>query len=127
MKNLSLLFFSILFSLGVTAQKNEKLPENDEKMLSVLSKLFEESKRDSGKETIEKTLSPMWLERNVYSIEQKTKFRETVNLLVESKLKVFPDIDNYVQAFILFPTSQVFACNIPTRAPLIKLLISAFH
>ena len=106
MKNLSLLFFSILFSLGVTAQKNEKLPENDEKMLSVLSKLFEESKRDSGKETIEKTLSPMWLEGNVYSIEQKTKFRETVNLLVESKLQVFPDIDNYVQAFILFPTSQ---------------------
>jgi hypothetical protein len=48
----------------------------------------------------------MWLEGNVYSIEQKTKFRETVNLLIESKFKVFPDIDNYVQAFILFPTSQ---------------------
>ena len=106
MKNLFLLFFSIFLSLGVIAQKNEKLPENDEKMLSVLSKLFEESKRDSGKELIEKTLSPMWLEGNVYSTEQKTKFRETINLLIESKFKVFPDFDNYVQAFILFPTSQ---------------------
>jgi 3-dehydroquinate synthase len=35
--------------LGVAAQKNEKLPEGDEKMLSFLTKLFEDYKKDIHK------------------------------------------------------------------------------
>ena len=48
----------------------------------------------------------MWLEGNVFSTAEKTKFRETLKLLIDSKSKVFPDFDNYIQAFILFPFSQ---------------------
>ena len=106
MKKLSLLFFSIIFSLGIIAQKNEKLPENDEKMLSVVTKLFEDLKKDSGKDLIQKTLAPMWLEGNVYSTNQKAKFRETLTLFLDTKCKIFPDFENYINAFILFPTSQ---------------------
>ena len=106
MKKLSLLFFSLVFSLGISAQKIEKLPEGDEKMLSFLTKLFDDLKKDSGKEIIQKTLAPMWLEGNVYSETEKLKFRETLDLFVESKSKVFPDFENYINAFILFPLSE---------------------
>jgi hypothetical protein len=106
MKKLSLLFFSIVFCLGVSAQKIEKLPEGDEKMLSFLNKLFEDFKKDSGKELIQKTLTPMWLEGNVYSETEKQKFRKTLDLMIEGKSKVFPDFENYIKAFILFPASQ---------------------
>jgi len=106
MKNLILIFFSVFLSLGLAAQKNEKLPEGDEKMLSFLTKLFEDYKKDSGKQLIDKTLAPMWLEGNAYTTDQKIKFRETITLFLDSKSKVFPDFENYVQAFVLFPNSQ---------------------
>ena len=106
MKKLLLLFFSIVLCIGVSAQKIEKLPEGDEKMLSFLTKLFEDYRKDSGKDLIQKTLSPMWLEGNVYSETEKQKFRKTLDLLIETKSKVFPDFENYIKAFILFPASQ---------------------
>lgn len=106
MKKLTIIFFSILLSIGIQAQKIDQLPEGDEKMLSFLTKLFEDYKKDSGKQLIEKTLAPMWLEGTVFSTAEKTKFRETLTLLIDSKCKIFPDFENYIKAFILFPTSK---------------------
>jgi hypothetical protein len=106
MKKFTLFFLSFVLCFGVAAQKNEKLPENDEKMLSFLTKLFEESKKDSGKLLIEKKLAPMWLEENAFTSNQKLKFRETINLFITSKCKIFPDYNNYIEAFTLCPNSQ---------------------
>ena len=105
MKKLLFLLFASLITLGVSAQKGEKLPEEDEKMMSYLTKIFEDQRKDYGKELIEKKLSKMWLEGNVYSEAQKKQFRETLNLFIENKSKIFPDYDNYIQAFIYFQNS----------------------
>ena len=93
MKKLLFLLFASLITLGVSAQKGEKLPEEDEKMMSYLTKIFEDQRKDYGKELIEKKLSKMWLEGNVYSEAQKKQFRETLNLFIENKSKIFPDYE----------------------------------
>jgi len=105
MKKLIFLFFTLIISLVVSAQKGEKLPDEDEKMLGYLTKLFEDQRKDYGKDQIEKKLSKMWLEENVYSEAQKKQFRETLNLFIDIKAKVFPDYDNYIQSFINFQNS----------------------
>lgn len=105
MKKLIFLFFTLFISLVVSAQKGEKLPEEDEKMLSYLTKLFEDQRKDYGKDQIEKKLTPMWLEGNVYSEAQKKQFREMLTLFIQIKAKVFPDYDNYIQSFIYFQNS----------------------
>ncbi|MDP4817591.1 MAG: hypothetical protein NWR69_01130, partial [Flavobacteriales bacterium] len=92
-------------SLAVSAQKGEKLPEDDEKMLGYLTNLFEDQRKDYGKNQIEKKLSKMWLEENAFSQGQKNQFRATLNLFIEIKAKVFPDYDNYIQSFINFSNS----------------------
>jgi hypothetical protein len=105
MKKLLFLLISLFLGLGMAAQKGEKLPEEDEKMLSYLSNLFEDQRKDYGKNEIDKKLSKMWLEESVYSDAQKKQFRETLTLFLENKSKIFPDYDNYIQAFIHFQNS----------------------
>jgi hypothetical protein len=80
MKKLIFLFFTLFMSLAVSAQKGEKLPEDDEKMLGYLTNLFEDQRKDYGKNQIEKKLSKMWLEENAFSQGQKNQFRATLNL-----------------------------------------------
>ena len=105
MKKILFLLFAILISLDVSAQKGEKLPEEDEKMLSYLTDIFEDQRKDYGKEQIEKKLAKMWLEGNVYTEAQKKQFRETLTLFIDNKSKIFPDYDNYIQAFMYFQNS----------------------
>jgi hypothetical protein len=105
MKKFTFLFFTLFISLVVSAQKGEKLPEDDEKMMSYLTKILEDQRKDYGKDQIEKKLAKMWLEENVYTAGQKQQFRETLTLFIDTKSKIFPDYDNYIQAFMNFPNS----------------------
>ena len=105
MKKILFLLFAILISFGVSAQKGEKLPEEDEKMLNYLTDILEDQRKDYGKDQIEKKLAKMWLEGNIYTEAQKKQFRETLTLFIDSKSKIFPDYDNYIQSFMYFQNS----------------------
>jgi len=60
-------------------QRIEAFTREDEKFVEELSKLFDDARKGSGKEFIEKDFKPLWLENNPYSLKQQAIIFESLS------------------------------------------------
>lgn len=96
---------SLLISCIASSQRIDKFTREPEKFLNELSGLFNDVKKGTGKEFIEKQFGPVWFPNSVYTVQQQEMIYETFDLFLKNKNKVYPDIENYVLALIAFPKS----------------------
>lgn len=102
-------FFSVLIallsvSMVADAQRLSSFSREPEKFLEELKDLFDEQKKGTGKELIDRKFAPMWLS-GAYNAMQKEMIYESLDLLLKNKHKVFPDFDNYIASLLAFPKS----------------------
>ncbi|MFN9945039.1 MAG: hypothetical protein ACK56I_36785, partial [bacterium] len=86
-------------------QRLSEFNRDPEKFISELTNLFDEQKKGTGKDLIEKQFAPIWIETPAYTQAQQEMIYETLNLMLKNKNKVFPDFHEYLKALIAFPTS----------------------
>jgi len=95
----------LILQTGVIhAQKLASFSREPEKFLQELKDLFDEQKKGTGKETIDRKFAPLWLS-DAYNAVQKEMIYESLDLMLKNKSKIFPDFDNYVQSLLAFPKS----------------------
>ncbi len=82
------------------SQKVVNFSTDKEEFIKQLSGLFNEQKKGSGKEIIEKQLEPIWIKNPAFSADQEKKIIETLDLMLDLKVKVFPDFEKYVLCLI---------------------------
>ena len=82
---ISFLFF--ITTIGFT-QKVVNFSTDKEEFIKQLSGLFNEQRKGTGKEIIEKQLEPIWLKNPVFSSDQEKKIIETLDLMLDMKVKV---------------------------------------
>lgn len=102
------LLFTLIFilgSLGLSAQKLEKFTREDEAFIDELTELFEISRKGSGKEFIDKEFSKIWIESPTFSSTQKDMIYETMDGFLKARVKVLPEIRDYVTLLMVFPQS----------------------
>ena len=98
------LFLTLSFLLWITtsniAQKVVNFSTDKEEFIKQLSGLFNEQRKGTGKDIIEKQLEPIWVKNPVFSSEQEKKIIETLDLMLDTKVKVFPDFEKYILCLI---------------------------
>ena len=102
-----LILLFLLFSAPYNsfAQQLYQFSRQREKFLEELSGLFNEVKKGTGKDFIEKEFGLVWFPTNAYTDQQQEIIYETFDMFLKNKNKVYPDIENYVKALIAFPKS----------------------
>lgn len=106
-KLLLLLTFCLSGWYSVQAQQRlSAFSREPEKFIAELSDLFDEQKKGTGKELIEKQFAPIWLQQPAYTPQQQEMIFETLDLLLKNKSKVFPDFDYYIRSLIAFPKAR---------------------
>ncbi len=112
------LFFLIVGSVKLSAQQRiESFTREDEKFVAELYKLFDDARKGSGREFIERQFKPVWIGANPYSLKQQEIIFESLDMMLKNKNKVYPEFENYIQALIYFPKSgktsdDFLQCNI---------------
>jgi len=84
----------------IFAQKVVNFSTDKEEFIKQLSGLFNEQRKGTGKEIIEKQFEPIWIKNPVFSGEQEKKIIETLDLMLDVKMKVFPDFEKYILCLI---------------------------
>lgn len=106
MRHISAIVLFVLASFVMAAQQRlESFTRDNEKFISELSKLFDDVRKGSGKDFIEKQFKPLWIEANPYSLKQQQIVFESLDMMLKNKSKVFPEFENYIQALLYFPKS----------------------
>lgn len=95
----------ILCSIASFGQKLDQFTREDEKFIAELSQLFNEARKGQGKEFIEKEFAPIWIDKPSYSLQEQQIIFETLDMMLKSKNKVYPDFESYLRALIAFPNS----------------------
>ncbi|MCC6601118.1 MAG: hypothetical protein IT223_10650, partial [Crocinitomicaceae bacterium] len=101
-------FFTLILlagSLTFFGQRIDKFTRTPEKSTEELITLFNDQKKGSGKDFIERQFAPIWKDQPFYNAQQTEIIYETLDLMLKNKNKVFPDIENYIKALIAFPGS----------------------
>ncbi|MDZ4821829.1 MAG: hypothetical protein SH856_00030 [Flavobacteriales bacterium] len=93
------------FSIRVDAQRIEKFTHEPEIFLDQLIELFNDSKKGMGKEFVEQQFAPVWIDQQVYNLQQQEMIYETADQLLKNKAKTYPDFHNLLSILIAFPTA----------------------
>ena len=98
----------VLFSyhLGI-GQKLVNFSTDKEEFIKQLSGVFNEQRKGTGKDLIEKQFEPLWVKNPVFSADQEKKIIETLDLMWDLKIKVFPDFERYIQCLIAYNEKAV--------------------
>jgi hypothetical protein len=99
-----ILIFLFAF-LASDAQKIEKFTREDEAFIDELVELFETTRKGTGKEFVAREFAPIWIESTTFTATQKDMIYETMDGLLKSKSRVFPEIQEYLKSLIFFPKS----------------------
>ncbi len=86
----------------LSAQKLVNFSTDKEEFIKQLSGVFNEQRKGTGKELIEKQFEPLWIKNPAFSADQEKKIIETLDLMWDLKIKVFPDFEKYIQCLIAF-------------------------
>jgi hypothetical protein len=106
MKRILLLVFFAAMTIAATSQQRlESFSRENEKFITELAKLFEDVRKGTGKDFIEKQFKPMWLQTNPYSAMQQEMIFESLDMMLKNKSKVFPEFENFIIAILHFPKS----------------------
>ncbi|MEY2938303.1 MAG: hypothetical protein RL062_892, partial [Bacteroidota bacterium] len=84
----------------VSAQKVVNFSTDKEEFIKQLSGLFNEQRKGSGKEIIEKQFEPLWVKNPAFSADQEKKIIETLDLMLDLKVKIFPDFEKYILCLV---------------------------
>jgi hypothetical protein len=101
----SILLAFVLLSTTLLAQRIEKFTHESEKFVEELTELFNDSKKGVGKEFIEKSFAPIWIDAPAYTAQQQEIIYETFDMFLKNKNKVYPDMEDYVNCLLVFPKS----------------------
>jgi hypothetical protein len=102
---ISAVVFLVLSALALNSdaqQKLEKFTREPEKFIKELSDMFDGSKKGTGKDFVEKEFGPLWGEAPAFSASQQEQIYNTMDLMLKSKSKIFPDMNDYLHALIAF-------------------------
>ncbi|MFN8864700.1 MAG: hypothetical protein ACK5W1_10325 [Flavobacteriales bacterium] len=106
-KSIPILTLFILTSIAALSQQRlSEFNRDPEKFISELTNLFDEQKKGTGKDLIEKQFAPIWIETPAYTQAQQEMIYETLNLMLKNKNKVFPDFDNFIRSLVAFPKAR---------------------
>ncbi len=103
---LLLLLLPLVTSSLFGQQRLESFTRDNEKFITELTKLFEDVRKGSGKELIEKQFKPFWQDKNPYSLNEQQMIYESLDMLLKNKNKVFPEFEQYIHAVMFFPQSK---------------------
>lgn len=105
-KNILIYILLGLASIQLSAQQRiQTFTREDEKFIVELTRLFEDVRKGSGKEFIEKEFKPFWLKSNPYSLRQQQMIFESLDMMLANKNKVFPEFEQYIIALLNFQKS----------------------
>jgi hypothetical protein len=90
---------------AIAQNRIEKFSHEPQKFINELSDLFNDSKKGEGKDFIEKQFAPIWIEQPAFSTAQQDRIYNTMDLMLKSKLKVYPDMRDYILVLTAFPNS----------------------
>jgi len=105
-KLFSTLLFFVLFFV-VQSQKLVNFSTNKEEFIKQLSGVFNDQRKGTGKDLIEKQFEPIWLKHPAFSADQEKIIIETLDFMWDLKIKVFPDFDKYIQCLIAVPEKGI--------------------
>lgn len=117
------LLLSLLMNSLWGQQRIEKFSREPEKFIDELVELFNGSKKGIGKDFIEKEFSPIWIEAPAYNAAMQEKIYNQLDLMLKSKSKVYPDMDNYLRALIAFPKSGKTDLDFVTWDDVVKRML----
>ena len=100
-----LLFCTLCFEMN--SQKLVNFSTNKEEFIKQLSGVFNEQRKGTGKDLIEKQFEPLWIKHPAFSADQEKIIIETLDLMWDLKIKVFPDFDKYIQCLIAVPEKGI--------------------
>lgn len=100
------IIFLICSGISLSAQQRiETFTREDEKFIIELSKLFDDARKGSGKEFIDRDFKSFWIEKNPYSLKQQAIIFESLDMMLKNKNKVFPEFEQYIFSLIHFKKS----------------------
>lgn len=82
------------------SQKVVNFSTDKAEFIKQLSGLFNDQRKGTGKEIIEKQLEPIWVKNPVFSADQEKKIIETLDLMLDTKMKIFPDFEKYILCLV---------------------------
>ena len=91
----------------MNSQKLVNFSTNKEEFIKQLSGVFNEQRKGTGKDLIEKQFEPLWIKHPAFSADQEKIIIETLDLMWDLKIKVFPDFDKYIQCLIAVPEKGI--------------------
>ena len=98
-------FLLALITLNAHSQRITQFDHEPQKFIEQLTELFEEQKKGTGKDLIERQFAPIWIDAPAYTTQQQEMVFETLDLMLKNKNKVFPDFENYILSLLAFPKS----------------------
>lgn len=101
----TLILLLLSISISSFSQRLSQFTREAEPFIDELSGLFNDVKKGTGKDFIEKEFAPIWIDQPAYTVMQQEIIYETFDTFLKNKNKVYPDIENYVIALIAFPKS----------------------
>lgn len=110
MKNLSLLLLVLLLvSAEAISQTFKEFSGEDQFLIELEAQIVDKSVGDAKKEhkeLIEK-FTEMWVELGSFTADQKRTFYVTCNNLLSNRLKMIPDVRDYIETVIIVVESDV--------------------
>ncbi|MCB0762837.1 MAG: hypothetical protein KDC12_15025, partial [Flavobacteriales bacterium] len=100
----TLLLVLIVLSLGLQAQRLTSFTHSPEPFLKELSDFMNASKQKVGKKFVEDEFTPVFLSAN-YNPNMQNLVYATCDLLLEKKMKAYPEFESYLRALIAFPNT----------------------
>lgn len=102
MKRLLLILLLTLTGIGSIAQTFKQFSGQENFLAELQTQLVERAVGDAKKEHKEllDKFTEMWVELNSFSPAQKERIYKTCNQLLDSKLKVLPDVRDYIKTVI---------------------------
>jgi hypothetical protein len=104
MKRLSILLFSLLFSVSAFSQQIKEFTHEDAAFIKELEGFFVYTNEDKAEKIMEVFL-PVW-QSGAFSQSEKQRIFKMCNLMLKKRKKAFPDYENYVYTLISFARSM---------------------
>lgn len=100
----AIVIVALLISMVSFGQRAKSFTHSPEEFLKELAEVMDASKKKIGRKFIEDEFAPVFIS-GVYSQEMQNIIYSMGDLMLDKKMKAYPEFENYVLALIAFPNT----------------------